>query len=177
MILLTVGSQLPFDRLARAVDLWCAETGRDDVIGQLGEPGPDGYRPRHYKWSAFMPPSELDKMLNDAQLIIAHAGMGSIISALRSAKPIVIMPRRASLGEHRNDHQVATAGRFAGRPGIYVAEDEIALPAALARAAEAQALNASLPPFADRTFTAPLRQFIFNGADDVRDTGEQVQQA
>lgn len=34
------------------------------------------------------------------------------------------MPRRASLGEHRNDHQVATARRFAEQGRIMVAFDE-----------------------------------------------------
>lgn len=174
MILVTVGSQLPFDRLARAVDEWCAATGRTDVFGQLGEPGPNGYRPKNYAWSPFLSPTELDAKLRGAQLIIAHAGMGSIISALRCAKPIVIMPRRASLGEHRNEHQMATASRFAGRSGIYVADDETALPATLQRAFDAQALAVTLSPFADRTFTASLRQFIFNGTADVGDVPEKA---
>ena len=34
------------------------------------------------------------------------------------------MPRRAELGEHRNDHQRATAERFRDRKGIFVADDE-----------------------------------------------------
>ena len=34
------------------------------------------------------------------------------------------MPRRAALGEQRNDHQLATARRFRDRSGVLVAEDE-----------------------------------------------------
>ena len=56
--------------------------------------------------------------------MIAHAGMGSIITALELGKPIMVMPRRASLGEHRNDHQVATAKRFAEQGRIMVAFNE-----------------------------------------------------
>ena len=45
--------------------------------------------------------------------IVAHAGMGTILTALEIGKPLLVMPRRAALGEHRNDHQLATARRFA----------------------------------------------------------------
>lgn len=169
MILLTVGSQLPFDRLVRAVDAWCAETGRNDVFGQIGNLGTDGYRPRNFEWSAFVPPSEFDSLLSRAQLIIAHAGMGSIISALRSSKPIVIMPRRAAMGEHRSDHQLATAARFAGRQGIYVADDETMLPATLQRATAGKSLNISISPYADQKLISSLRNYILNGTAVPRD--------
>ena len=54
------------------------------------------------------------------QVVIAHDEMGSIITALEMGKPIVVMPRRAELGEHRNDHQVAAAapGRAQGGEGF-----------------------------------------------------------
>ena len=38
--------------------------------------------------------------------------------------PMIVMPRRAELGEHRNDHQSATARRLSHLPGLSVAEDE-----------------------------------------------------
>ena len=53
--------------------------------------------------------------------------MGSILTALQYRKPIIIMPRRAALGEHRNDHQLATAKWLGNKSGIFVAEDETAL--------------------------------------------------
>lgn len=163
MILLTVGSQLPFDRLARAMDDWCAATGRRDVIGQIGDPGAHGYRPTHYRWSAFLSPSELKQDLASADLIVAHAGMGSIITALSNSKPIVIMPRRAALGEHRNEHQLATASRFSGRGGIFVAEDETKLAGALDQALRAPRAGATLSPYADNQFINAIRRYIFEG--------------
>jgi UDP-N-acetylglucosamine transferase subunit ALG13 len=39
-------------------------------------------------------------------------------------KPLIIMPRRADLCEHRNDHQCATANRMRNLPNVYVANDE-----------------------------------------------------
>ena len=36
-------------------------------------------------------------------MIVAHAGMGTIISAMQHQKPIIIFPRIAALGEHRTN--------------------------------------------------------------------------
>lgn len=109
MIFLTLGTQLPFDRLVRAVDEWCGARGRDDVFGQIADPGDTGYRPQHFDWVAHLPPEDYTTRFASARLIVAHAGMGSIITAMERGKPIVLMPRRADLGEHRNEHQLATA--------------------------------------------------------------------
>lgn len=164
MILLTVGSQLPFDRLARAMDQWCSVNPGREVVGQVGDVGPDSYQPACYRWKPFFPPSELQQLVEAAELIVAHAGMGSIITALTNAKPIVIMPRRASLGEHRNDHQLATVSRFAGRRGIFVAQDEYGLAQAMEQALAAPQEGAILQPFADRGFTDALRRYILGDA-------------
>jgi len=169
LILLTVGSQLPFCRLTRAVDAWCAATGRTDVVGQIGAIGPDSYRPRHFKWDEFIAPGRFDELTAQADLIIAHAGMGSIIGALRNAKPIVIMARKASLGEHRNEHQMATASRFAGRQNVYVADDETVLAATLQRAAGSGAQAATISPYADRKLITSLRRYILEGVADRDD--------
>ena len=66
----------------------------------------------------FITPSEFRRNVEAAYVVIAHAGMGSIITALELGKRIIVMPRRAELGEHRSDHQVATAKRFADRGAL-----------------------------------------------------------
>lgn len=121
MIFVTVGTALPFDRLVRAVDEWAGLRGRNDVFAQIGL---SDYRPRHIEVVKTLHPSEFRERLNSAKFVVAHAGMGSIITALEIGKPIVIMPRRAHLGEHRSDHQVATAHRFNQKQGILVAMNE-----------------------------------------------------
>jgi hypothetical protein len=60
--------------------------------------------------------------------------MGTILGCLERGKPIVVLPRTAALGETRNDHQVACAKRFEGRPGIFVAWDADSIAALLDRA-------------------------------------------
>ena len=43
------------------------------------------------------------------RLVVAHAGMGSVITAGQFGKPIVMLPRLQEWGEHTTDHQIATA--------------------------------------------------------------------
>lgn len=121
MIFATVGSQEPFDRLIRAIDEWATSRGRSDVFAQIGN---SAFRPRHIKFTKFLEPVEFNRVVREATIIVAHAGMGSIISALELGKPIVVMPRRGKFRETRNDHQVATAERFGSHGQVIVAQDE-----------------------------------------------------
>lgn len=161
MIFLTVGSQLPFGRLLRSVDAWCASNPGAEVFGQIADPGGDGYYPRHFEWTRFLEPSEFDRLFRQARIIIAHAGMGSIIDALMAPKPIVVMPRWASLDEHRNDHQIATAEKFQYRSNVQVAADEQALPSAIEAALAGSVSGAGCArAFADESLINAVRSII-----------------
>ncbi len=121
MIFVTVGGQLPFDRLIRAVDGWSAARGRTDVEAQIG----DGkFEPAHVRYHRFLSPGDFRLAATRADAIVAHAGMGTILLALELGKPILVMPRRAADGEHRNDHQLATARSLSSRGLVTVAADE-----------------------------------------------------
>lgn len=125
MIFVTVGTQLPFDRLISTVDSWAASHPEATVYAQIG-PGAK-LAPNHIEYAEFLSPDHADELFQQAGVIVSHAGMGSILTALKYRKPIVIMPRRADLGEHRNDHQLATAEYLGKSPGVAVAwsEDEL----------------------------------------------------
>ncbi len=124
MIFVTVGVQLPFDRLVRAVDEWAGRQGRADVVGQVGE---SRHAARHMSVHPRLAASAFRDHVERAELVVAPAGMGSILTARELGTPIIVMPRRAALGEHRNDHQLATSRRMAVHASIRVAEDEAAL--------------------------------------------------
>lgn len=124
MIFVTVGTQLPFERLIKAIDLWAKNKPDVEVVMQTGE---TVYEPSYCKFIAFTDPQEWDALFNRADLIISHAGMGTILKSLDYAKPLIIMPRLAAYGEHRNDHQLATAERFKHFSSIKVVENEVAL--------------------------------------------------
>lgn len=109
MIFLTVGTQLPFERLIEAMDQWASENPSVDVFAQIGE---TQHPVKHMTCCEGLTPDEYQERFNAASVIVSHVGMGTIISGLTKAKPMVLMPRQASLGEHRNDHQLATARKF-----------------------------------------------------------------
>jgi UDP-N-acetylglucosamine transferase subunit ALG13 len=134
MIFLTVGTDLPFNRLVRSMDAWAGQHDEQPVFAQVGRLGRNDYRPEHMEWVEMLPVHEFDMAYQLTDIIVAHAGMGSIIMALDLQKPIVLLPRKASLGEQRNEHQLATARKFGDRPGIIVAWDESELPSAITSA-------------------------------------------
>jgi UDP-N-acetylglucosamine transferase subunit ALG13 len=128
MIFVTVGTQLPFNRMVRAVDEWAGCRGRGtDVFAQIGPDDPGGYLPRHMQWTRFLRADACTDLVLRSRVVVAHAGMGSILTALQLARPILVMPRRGDLGEHRNDHQVATAKRLLAQGCVNVAFDETEL--------------------------------------------------
>ncbi|PIE64991.1 MAG: hypothetical protein CSA26_05750 [Desulfobacterales bacterium] len=117
MIFVTVGSQLPFDRLIRIMDGYAKETN-EEVIGQIGK---SSFRPQYIKWCEYYNPDSLNNIMESAELIVSHAGMGTIISAIKIRKPIIIFHRRHELNEVRNDHQLDTMDSFREVEGVYPA--------------------------------------------------------
>ena len=128
MVFLTVGTQLPFERLVQSVDKWAGLNPDMPVFAQIGE---TLYRPKYMEFVERISPAEYAEKFSAARVVVSHVGMGTIISGLENAKPLVLMPRLASLGEHRNDHQLGTARKFSDRAIIDIVESEQALLEAL----------------------------------------------
>lgn len=132
MIFVAVGTQFPFDRLIRYVDEW-AQTHMLSGIAQIAE---GTYLPQQLQWQRFMTTDVFNQHLQAADLIISHAGMGNIITALDKRKPIIVMNRQFALGEHRNDHQLDGLAWMSELPGVYTAQTQDQLYALLARYTE-----------------------------------------
>jgi UDP-N-acetylglucosamine transferase subunit ALG13 len=166
LIFVTVGSMDPFDRLVRAIDEWAGSRGRTDIFAQIGKAQ---YEPRHIKSIPFLSPSEFRAHIRAARLVVAHAGTGSIIAALELGTPIIVMPKCAHLGEHRNNHQIATAKRFGQKQGIIVANDEKELIIKLEQEEE-HSRPTVIPNEASPDLISALRTFIqdINGAEDAK---------
>lgn len=127
MILVTVGNQLPFDRLVGEMDRIAADLPHR-VVAQTGRnAGVFANLETHVS----LPAEEFERLAGQARIIVSHAGIGSVLLARRLGKPIVVIPRLFALGEHRNDHQRATAARLRGVNGVVVAENENALKSAV----------------------------------------------
>ncbi len=142
MIFLTVGTQFGFDRLVSAVDAWCASRPDAQVFGQIGS---SRLQPSHFEWVQWLDRSEHVRRLRDAQGVVSHAGMGTILQCRDERKPLLVMPRRAGLGECINDHQWTMAHKLDRLGLIRVAYDENEMPARL----DALLENAPLPAAAN----------------------------
>jgi UDP-N-acetylglucosamine transferase subunit ALG13 len=156
MIFVTVGTELPFDRLIKAVDSWARENNRTDVFSQIGE---GAWEPEFIRSCRFMEPPEFARAFASASVIISHAGAGTILTALRWEKPILVMPRRASLGEQRNEHQMATAKRLSEMGKVGVAFDEIDLREKLAQI-DSFKPRQKIGPYASEELQDAIRSFI-----------------
>ncbi|MEL7393034.1 MAG: glycosyltransferase [Pseudomonadota bacterium] len=121
MIFVTVGTQLPFDRLIDAMDAVAANLD-EPVIAQTGT-DPAGRWP-HLQAHARLEPDRFEAYFKDARLVVGHAGIGTLLSAERHGTPLILVPRRHDLGEHRNAHQMATVRQLEGRLGVRVVWDE-----------------------------------------------------
>jgi UDP-N-acetylglucosamine transferase subunit ALG13 len=156
VILVTVGTQLAFDRLIKTVDVWAENHRGEKIVAQIG---PSRYVPQNMEYHDFVPPDEAQALFQRAELIISHAGMGSILTSLTHHKPILILPRRMALGEHRNDHQMATAKWLENRPGITVAW-ETADVAPLLDLRTRLCGGKGIPEYASAELISRLRTFI-----------------
>lgn len=88
--------------------LW--QTGDTDA-GEFGISG-------HYA----IPERDLTNAMRDADVVIAHAGVGTALAAFEVGKCPVLVPRRFSLGEHVDDHQIQIAKEL-DRRGLTVTVD------------------------------------------------------
>ncbi|HHH28973.1 MAG TPA: hypothetical protein ENK57_11605 [Polyangiaceae bacterium] len=120
-LLVTVGAQLPFKRLIRAVDAWVQAHPGHRVLAQIGE---TDERPSHARWTKFLMPDDFDQEFDGADAIIGHAGIGTLFAAMQRGKPILVLPRESARRETRNDHQIATARAFQSYAGVVVAWSE-----------------------------------------------------
>lgn len=160
MIFVTVGSQMPFDRLILAMDQWAAkQVGKIDVFAQVGK---GGHRPNAMRFAESISPGDFMATVMNSTLIVAHAGMGSVLTALEYGKPVVLLPRLGALQETRNDHQVATARWLMDRPGVYVAMSESELPAVIGRAGGIGQARQQIPKHATPSLISALKEFIGN---------------
>lgn len=123
--------------------LW--QTGDTDVSG-LGIAG-------HHA----IPERDLSQAIREADVLVAHAGVGTALAALEVGKCPVLVPRRFAHGEHVDDHQTQIAGELGGRGlALSVEADDLTLDHLLAAASAGVATLPEDPPFItrDRTETA-----------------------
>ncbi|HSR94491.1 MAG TPA: glycosyltransferase [Solirubrobacterales bacterium] len=127
MIFVTVGTHhQPFERLLGALD----GLG-DELVVQYG-PGKPPAAALYAE--AFMPFDAMLDRFREADTVITHAGVGSIICASREGHVPLVVPRHHELGEHVDDHQVELTRALAQRGSVVAVWDVDALAETVAAA-------------------------------------------
>jgi UDP-N-acetylglucosamine transferase subunit ALG13 len=154
MILVTVGTnEAPFDRLLEMVDDLASADGDGELLVQHG---PSRVRPAKAECVDFLPYDELAAAIRRAEVVVMHAGVGSIMTALANGKRPVVVPRLERLGEAVDDHQLALGRRLDAEGLVTCAEDGDTLRAAIA----APSASALLELGPSRRLVADLRAFV-----------------
>ena len=113
MIFVMLGTQNnSFQRLLEEVDkLISKHIIKEEVVVQAGY---TQYQPKCEKMKIidFMPREELDTYEQNANFIITHGGVGSIITSLEKGKKVIAVPRLHQYGEHVNNHQTEIVEKF-----------------------------------------------------------------
>jgi UDP-N-acetylglucosamine transferase subunit ALG13 len=106
MIFVTVGNHFQgFERLLKKVDEIAPRIPHEMLI----QKGFSKYVPHHTEYFDFVPLKMAVEYIRKSDLVISHAGMGTIILCKGYGIPIIIFPRREKYKEHVNDHQMEIA--------------------------------------------------------------------
>lgn len=107
-----------FTRLIKGLDDIACDID-EEIIIQIGD---NDYKPKNAKYFRYINKNEIESFYDRARVIVAHAGIGIIISAFKHQTPIIVVPRMKDYGEHFDNHQVDTA-RSLEKEGITVLWD------------------------------------------------------
>jgi UDP-N-acetylglucosamine transferase subunit ALG13 len=109
-IFVTLGTIRPyrFDALVDAV--LATGLAGDSTVWQLGETTRDDLPGSVYN---YMSSDEFDTSCADADVVITHAGVGTILALLEMGICPVVVPRRRDRHEHVDDHQLQISAHVA----------------------------------------------------------------
>lgn len=103
MIFATVGTHhQPFDRFIRIA----LALGRDDQLVIQHGHSTRLATPPSVQWHRWLDADEMTALMRAADIVVTHAGVASIVDAVRAGHRPIVVPRRRHLGEHVDDHQL-----------------------------------------------------------------------
>jgi UDP-N-acetylglucosamine transferase subunit ALG13 len=114
VIFATCGSShLAFERMMRSLSVLPAE----ELHVQHGPASPPPSRSAY----RFLPFARMVELIDQADVVVTHAGVGSIMCALRAGHVPIVFPRLQRYGETVDDHQIELAEALASRGTVTVA--------------------------------------------------------
>lgn len=124
MIFVILGTQdKKFPRLLEAIQKQIDEgkiNKEEEIIVQAGS---TKFESKDMKVLDYIPVKEFEEYIDKADVVICHAGVGTILTALKKGKKIIAAARLKQYGEHVNDHQLQILENFTEEGYILALED------------------------------------------------------
>lgn len=107
MIFVSLGTQdKPFVRLLNYLE---HSNIKDKIIVQAGF---TDYESKKFEIQKYLDKDDFDKYIDEADLVICHGGVGTIVSCLNKNKKVLAVPRLSKYKEHQNDHQLQIVNAY-----------------------------------------------------------------
>lgn len=124
MIFVILGTQdKKFPRLLYAIQKQIDEGKIDKEEQIIVQAGSTKYESKDMRILDYMSINEFEEYIEKASLIICHAGVGTILTALKKGKKIIAAARLKEYREHVNDHQLQILENFSKKGYILALED------------------------------------------------------
>lgn len=114
MILILLGTQdAPFPRIIETTKQALSNLAwQQTVVVQAGH---TTYQAPNAQWQIadFLSQAEFEQAIAQAEIIICHGGAGTMMTAMKKQKQVIVMARKLEFAEHNNDHQAELADKLA----------------------------------------------------------------
>jgi UDP-N-acetylglucosamine transferase subunit ALG13 len=112
MILVTLGTfNIEFPRPLKAIEKAVIEKKITEKI--IVQRGHTNFESDYLEVVQFFTPAELDKLYDEARVVVVHSGIGSVLSGVKKGKKLIVVPRLRKYKEHVDDHQLDLLNEFA----------------------------------------------------------------
>ncbi len=143
-----------FERLIKKMDEIAGRID-EEVIIQIGS---TNYVPENARYFRFASKEDIDQLYERSGVVVCHAGVGSILTALEHGKPVIAVPRRKEYGEAVDEHQVDISRELEKEGRITVVYDVCKLEDMLTNRSAESAVKAGK----NKKLVRALREYILS---------------
>ena len=111
LIFVILGTQdKGFDRMLKEID----ELKKDGIITSrvVVQAGSTNFKSNEMDIIDYLPMQKFNEYIEEADIIITHGGVGSILDAIKHHKKVIAIPRLEKYHEHVNNHQIQIVEEF-----------------------------------------------------------------
>lgn len=152
MTLVTLGTQ--HQEFTRLLDYIEKSDLKGEIIVQAGY---TKYESKRMKIFNFISYDEMEKYIDKSDLVITHAGTGSIVMPLKKDKKVIACARLSKFGEHVDDHQVELVDVFYSEGYILKVDEDTSLNEVLK----------NIKDFKPKKFVSNTKKFIENLEQEI----------